>query len=514
MELEFSSFSIFVVLFLFLVFNIRKRSKNNGRPINLPPGPWKLPIIGNLHQLAGSDLPHHRLRDLAGKYGPLMHLQIGELSTVVVSSAEVAKEVMKTHDVNFASRPYNWASNIMTYNSSDIGFAPYGEHWRQLRKICTLEILSMKRVQSYRSTREEEVSDIMNWIASRAGSPINLSHQIYSLSNSVTSRAAFGKKCRDREKFLSVLGEGSKLLCGFNIVDLFPSIEGLLQWISGTKSKLEKVHRELDQILENIIDEHRRDDKMTTSEEGKNEDLVDVLLKVQEEGDGGFPLTTDNVKAVILDIFVAGSETSSTTIDWVMSELMKNPKIMKKAQTEVRKVFDRIGQIDETSINEMQFLKAVIKETLRLHPPVALLLPRECGERCEINGFEIPMKTKVIVNAWAIGRDPNYWCEPKKFIPERFLDSPIDYKGNNFEYIPFGAGRRICPGISFGIANVELPLAMLLYNFDWKLPDGIKLEDMDMTEEFGLSVRRKNDLWMIPISYHHSTRSFSSTSCH
>ncbi|KAL5737417.1 hypothetical protein ACOSP7_030178 [Xanthoceras sorbifolium] len=503
MELEFSSFSIFVVLFLFLVFNIRKRSNKNGRPINLPPGPWKLPIIGNLHQLPGS-LPHHRLRDLAEKYGSLMHLQIGELSTVVVSSAEFAKEVMKTHDVNLASRPYNCASNIISYNCTDIALAPYGEYWRQLRKICTLEILSMKRVQSYRSIREEEVSNVINWIASRAGSPINLTHQIFSLSNSITSRAAFGKKCKDQEKVLSVTGEASKLGSGFDMADIFPSIEGLLQWISGTKSKIEKLHQELDQILENIINEHRRDKtKLEDGKNDKNEDLVDVLLKVQEEGDVEFRLTTDNIKAVIWDIFGAGTETSSTTINWAMSELMKNPRIMKKAQNEVRQVFNRIGQV-ETAINEMKFLKVIIKETLRLHPPAPLLLPRECRERCEINGFEIPVKTKVIVNAWAIGRDPKYWSEPNKFIPERFLDSSIDYKGNNFEYIPFGAGRRICPGISFGIANVELPLAMLLYNFDWKHPDGIKHEDMDMTEEFGVAVRRKNDLWMIPISYHHS----------
>ena len=180
-----------------------------------------------------------------------------------------------------------------------------------------------------------------------------------------------------------------------------------------------------------------------------------------------------------------------------MSELMKNPRSMKKAQAEVREVFNRIGKVDEMAIDEMKFLKIVIKETLRLHPPIALLLPRECRERCEIDGFEIPVKTKVIVNAWAIGRDPKYWSEPESFIPERFLDSHVDYKGNDFEYIPFGAGRRICPGISFGVANVELPLAMLLYHFDWKHPDH---GHVDMTEEFGVSVRRKNDLWMIPIS--------------
>ncbi|KAL5548602.1 hypothetical protein UlMin_003833 [Ulmus minor] len=187
-----------------------------------------------------------------------------------------------------------------------------------------------------------------------------------------------------------------------------------------------------------------------------------------------------------------------------MSEMIKEPEVMKKAQDEVREVFSRKGSVDETGISEMKYLKAVVKDTLRLHPSAPLLLPRECGEECNINGYEIPFKTKVIVNAWEIGRDPKYWDEPKNFKPERFLESSIDYKGKNFEYIPFGAGRRICPGISFGLINVELPLAMLLYHFDWKLPVGTKPEKLDMTESFGITVRRKDDLILIPIAYHPS----------
>ena len=175
---------------------------------------------------------------------------------------------------------------------------------------------------------------------------------------------------------------------------------------------------------------------------------------------------------------------------------------MKKAQAEVREVFNRRGKVDETSINEMKYLKSIVKETLRFHAPVPLLIPRECGERCKLNGYDIPIKTKLIVNAWAIGRDPKYWTEAEKFYPERFLDSSIDYKGTNFEYIPFGAGKRICPGITFGMANVELPLALYLYHFDWKLPNGMKNEDLDMTEAFGITVRRKDDLQLIPIAYH------------
>jgi len=195
-------------------------------------------------------------------------------------------------------------------------------------------------------------------------------------------------------------------------------------------------------------------------------------------------------------VFTAGSETSATAVDWAMVEMIKNPKVMEKAQNEVRQVFSRKGSVDETVLSEMKYLKCIVKETLRLHPSAPLLLPRECREKCEINGYEIPVKTQVIVNAWAIGRDPKYWNEPESFIPERFLHSSIDYKGTNFEYIPFGAGRRICPGVSFGLINVELPLAMLLYHFDWRLPNGMKHEDLNMTELFSITVKRNDDLYL------------------
>ena len=184
-----------------------------------------------------------------------------------------------------------------------------------------------------------------------------------------------------------------------------------------------------------------------------------------------------------------------------MSEMVKNPKIMKRAQEEVREVFNKLGQASETGVKEMKYLNAIIKETLRLHPPAPLLIPRECRETCEIGGYEIPVKTKVVVNGWAIGRDPKYWTDPESFYPERFLDSSIDFRGTNFEFIPFGAGRRMCPGITYGTANMELPLAMLLYHFDWELPNGLKHEDLDMTEVFSITVRRKEDLCLIPTLY-------------
>ncbi|XP_038685036.1 premnaspirodiene oxygenase-like [Tripterygium wilfordii] len=448
-----------------------------------------------------SSLPHRRLRDLANKYGPLMHLQLGEVSTIVISSPEFAKEVMKTHDIIFASRPYVLAAEILLYNFSDIGFAPYGEYWRQMRKICTMELLSSKRVQAMRWIREEEVSEFVKSISSKARSEINLSEMLICSTYVITSMAAFGGSCKSHETFVPLVRQMVEVLGGFSLADVFPSIK-LFRKMVLMKTQLERLHHEVDEILESLINEHRRNKSRIDSNEEFVEDLVDVLLNLQEHGELQFPLTTDNIKAVVLDIFLAGSETSSTTLEWAMSELLKNPRIMAKAQAEVRKVFDRKGSVDEAGVEELEFMKLVIKETLRLHPPLPLILPRECREKCEILGYDIPVKTQIIINAFAIGRDPRHWIDAEKFSPDRFVNSSIDFKGNNFEFIPFGSGRRMCPGMSFGIANVELTLANLLYHFDWKLANNIKQEELDMTESFGAGVGRKNDLYLIPIPYH------------
>ncbi|KAL5549499.1 hypothetical protein UlMin_004730 [Ulmus minor] len=454
-----------------------------------------------MHQLLSS-LPHQALRNLAKRHGPLMYLKLGQVPTLVVSSAEFAKEVMKTHDVIFASRPQILASKIMSYDCTNIAFAPYGEYWKQLRKICIQELLSPARVNSFKPIRAEELSNLVSWIASNTGSAINLTRKIFWLTYSITSRAAFGKKSKEQEEFISIVAEAIKVGGGFELADMFPSVS-FLHLISGIKPKLERLHKEADRIMEGIISEHKKEKEATKSGgEETQEDLVDVLLKFHKQSEVGFSLTNDNIKAVILDIFGAGSETSSTTVDWAMAEMIRKPEVMKRAQEEVREVFNRRGLVDETGIIEMKYLKSVVKETLRLHPPGPLLLPRQCGENCVINGYEIPVKTRVVINAWAIGRDPKNWNNADSFIPERFLDCSIDYKGSNFEFIPFGAGRRICPGISFGIVNVELPLALLLYHFDWELPSGMAPEELNMNESFGVTVQRKDDLLLIPSAYY------------
>ncbi|XP_058788015.1 cytochrome P450 71D9-like isoform X2 [Vicia villosa] len=483
-------YSAYLFSFVLLTIMVQKmRKKKSYSTNNIPPGPKKLPIIGNIHNLLSSQ-PHRRLRDLAKNYGPVMHLQLGEVSTIVISSPEFAKEVMKTHDINFATRPQILASEIMSYNSTNIAFAPYGSYWRQLRKICTSELLSLKRVNSYQSIRDDVLSDLVKWIASHNGSPINLTEAVISSIFTIVSRAAFGSKCKDQEEFIFVVKEAIKVAGGFDLGDLFPSAKWI-QRVTGLRPKLERYHRQTDQIFENIINDHKGEKYRKSKDyqgDDVEEDLVDVLLKYEDGSNKDFSLTKNNIKAIILDIFGAGGETSASTIDWAMAEMIRDPRIMKKARDEVREVFKIKGRVDENCLNELNYLKSVVKETLRLHPPAPLLLPRECGEACEINGFHIPIKTKVIINAWAIARDPNYWTEPERFYPERFIDSAIDYKGSNFEYIPFGSGRRICPGSTFGLRNVDLTLAMLLYHFDWKLPSGIKSDELNMTEQFGVTL--------------------------
>ncbi|KAJ8773772.1 hypothetical protein K2173_006422 [Erythroxylum novogranatense] len=492
------SSSLLAIIFLpFSLLGLRASTKPKNVSSNLPPGPRRLPIIGNIHQLVGS-LPHHALRQLAEKHGPIMCLQLGEISTIVVSSAELAKEVLKTHDVILAGRPAMLSSNIITYGFKDLAFAPYGEYWRQMKKIFMLELLSAKRVESFGSIREDEVSNLIRNISSKTESPINLSKMLSSLTIRVISKTAFGNTI-EPQTFVRLVDNLSQMLDGFCISDIFPSYK-LLHLITGEMTKLRRLHREVDCILEDVISECR-----TNGSSGRDQGdcIVDALSKIQDQGILQLPFTSDNIKAIVLDIFAGGSDTSSVVLQWAMAEMLKNPAALERVQTEVRQVFVNSKKIDEASLGQLRYLKSVVKETLRLHPPFPLLFPRESRERVEIDGYEIPSRTKILVNAWAIGRDPHYWTEAEKFCPERFLDNPIDYKGTDYKYIPFGAGRRICPGINKAITIVELTLANLLYHFDWKLPNGLSAANLDMSEACGAATHRKNDLYLIPTSFEH-----------
>nr|AVX32608.1 cytochrome P450 VoCYP71DJ1 [Valeriana officinalis] len=507
MIMEDLNFSIIhPILLIFVAFVIIENVRKNKKAVRRPPGPWQFPLIGNMHNLFGSS-PHRVLRDLSNKYGPIMLLRLGTVPTLVVSSAELAEEILKIRGVEFADRPHILAADIVIYNSTDILFSPYGDHWRQMRKVCAMELLSTRKVQSFRSIREEEVLNLLQLISSScaSGSALNLTKLLFSFTYTVITRVTFGEKWTEQpEKFSSLLSELVVLFSGFNIADMYPSVK-FIQGAGGFRARAEKVHQRMDETFTNIIMKQREKNKATSTGESNQEHLINVLLRVQKHAAGTEnPFTDDSIKGVLLDIFNGGSETSSTTMEWAMAELIKNPRAMERAQTELRQAFSGKGNVEETGLDKLKYFHCIIKETMRLHPPFPLMVPRQNRHECEINGYIIPAKTKVLVNGWAISRNPKYWGpDADVFKPERFLDNRTthDYKGTNSEYIPFGAGKRICPGTTFALAAVELPLAQLLYHFDWNLATGLQNKELEMTEQFGIVVRKKCNLHLNPLPY-------------
>ncbi|CAN6200195.1 unnamed protein product [Urochloa humidicola] len=482
---------------------LRRSTSGNGQgsALRLPPSPWPLPIIGHIHHLAGGALPHHAMRDLARRLGSLMLLRLGEIRVLVASSADAAREIMRTNDLAFATRPMSPMGKILLGEGSyGIVFAPYGDGWRQLRRICTTELFSARRVRSFRAVREDEVRRLLRSVAAAAASPspvtVNLSEMVSAYVADASVRAIIGSRFRERETFLRLLEKRLKNVPAQSLPDLFPSSR-LAMLLSQAPRHFRSQREEMMAFIDTIIHEHQ--ENRVAGGDDDEEDLLDVLLRIQKEDELDPPLTTENIKAVIIDIFGGSSETSATTLQWIMAELMRNPRVMRKAQDEVRRVLAGEEKIiTEDSLNKLHYLPLVIKEALRLHPPAPLLIPRECRSPCQVLGFDVPAGVMVLVNAWAIGRDPTHWDAPEEFVPERFEGSDVDFKGTDFEFIPFGAGRRMCPGIGFGLANMELALACLLYHFDWELPDGMVPGELDMTERLGITTRRRSDLLLVP----------------
>ncbi|PPD70825.1 hypothetical protein GOBAR_DD32297 [Gossypium barbadense] len=437
-----------ILLFTLLIWHKLAKRKH----LNLPPSPPKLPIIGNIHQLG--KLPHRSLRDLSRNYGSLLLLHLGCNPTLLVSSADMVREILKDHDAVFSDRPSSTATNILFYGCRDIAFAPYGEYWRQQKKLSVVELLSHRRVHSFQFVRDEEVELLINKIrrACLKGDSINLSEMLMLLAKSTVV-----------------------LLTSFCVGDLFP----YLRWVdvlTGYIPRLKALFGELDSFFDQIIKEHTT---LKTDDQVSNKDFISIIMQLQKDGMLEIDLT--NIKAILLDTFVAGTDTTGATTEWMMAELLQRPNVMKKVQEE--------------------YLKCVLKETLRLHPTVPLLVPRQTSVSVELGGYHIPSNITILINAWAIQRDPKWWENPEEFIPERFENSSIDFKGQDVQFIPFGFGRRSCPGIPFAVSVIEYVMANLLYWFDWKLPVGEIAENLDMTELYGQTINRKNPLHVVPMSH-------------
>ncbi|KAF9595314.1 hypothetical protein IFM89_038466 [Coptis chinensis] len=467
------------------------------RRANLPPGPLPLPIFGNLFKLGSK--PHRSLAELAKVHGPLMTLKLGSVTTVVVSSPTLAKDILQTHDQSFASRNIPEAVRALKHHELSMAWLPALTQWRNIRKMCNTQLFVMQRLEFSQALRRQKVEELLAYVDENCEhrravdiGQVAFSTVLNLISNTVFSADLTRLDSNYAQEFKALVRGVMEEAAKPNLADYFPILRSFDP--QGIRRRMENYFRKLDDLFDGMI--KKRLDSRQLEASPSCHDFLDTILDYKQDD---FQLSDPDIKALLKDIFVAGTDTTSSTLEWAMTELLRNPNKMVKAQLELEEVFGKDKPIDESDIIGLPYLQAIVKETFRLHPPVPLLLPHKAVTNVNIGDFTVPQHTQVLINVWTIGRDSSIWENPSSFVPERFLNSGVDFKGRDFTLIPFGAGRRICPGLPLAFRMVYLMLASLLHAFDWKLEEGISPEDIDMEENFGLALQKAKPLKAIPI---------------
>ncbi|KAL1195069.1 Cytochrome P450 76C1 [Cardamine amara subsp. amara] len=488
----------------FLIFSTTRSRRGSLQATATPPGPPRLPIIGNIH-LVGKN-PHRSFADLSKTYGPIMSLKFGSLNTVVVTSPEAAREVLRTQDQILSSRSPTNSIRSINHHEVSIVWLPSSPRWRLLRKLSVSHLFSPQRIEATKALRMNKVKELVNFMSesSRREEAVDISCASFITMLNIISNILFSV---DLGSYASKISNGfqdtvisvMEAVGKPDAANYFPFL-GFLD-LQGNRKTMNVCSERLFRVFRGIIEAKIAENALRNNPKDiSDSDFLDVLLDLSK-GDET-ELSIDDIKHLLLDMFTAGTDTSSGTVEWAMAELLKNPKTMAKAQAEIDHVIGPNGIIEESDISKLPYLQAVVKETFRLHPAAPLLIPRKAESDVEVLGFMVPKDTQVLVNVWAIGRDPNVWENPNRFEPERFLGKEIDVKGRDYELTPFGAGRRICPGLPLAVKIVPLMLASLLYYFDWKLPNGVVSEDLDMDETFGITLHKTNPLHAVPVKKH------------
>ncbi|KAK9063214.1 hypothetical protein SSX86_017084 [Deinandra increscens subsp. villosa] len=488
------TFPLFVLctsfFFLFIFKHFKSFSSNSLK--NLPPGPPKLPLIGNLHQVGNK--PHISTANIAREYGPLISLHFGKQLVVIASTPEAAMEVLKTQDRFLSSRVVPTAFQHESLLPHSLIWSECNQTWKNLRTLTRTHMFSNKALEAQSALREEKIGHMLDFLHSKQGQVINIEDVVFTTLFNTLSSIIFAKD-------LIVLKDGygshdelkaalhKVIEFGGRIIDFgsfFPILERFD--LHGIRKGTMKQFLKIFSYWEYIIEERRSQVKSKTWSSEQAQSFVDRLLE------NGF--SNNQIHQLVTELFVAGTNTTTSTVIWVMSELVRHKEVMSKIEDEMRKEI-KSDKINPSQLSDLPYLQACIKEAMRLHPPVPLLLPHKAAETCEVMNYTIPKNTKVFVNMWAMGRDSKVWDDPLSFNPERFMGSNLDFKGQDFELLPFGSGRRICPGLPFGVKNVEFILASLIHEFKWVLPDGDEASKLDMNSKFGIAMKREKPLKLI-----------------
>ncbi|KAM0935063.1 putative geraniol 8-hydroxylase [Dioscorea sansibarensis] len=491
--LGFSWVHFALALFCIVIARAIGKRGHTGR---LPPGPRSLPIIGNLHQVLG-EMPHIGFTRLANTYGPVMSLRLGQVITIVVSSPDMARNVFQTNDVAFSSRPVVDAIRALGHNECSMGWLPANQKWKNLRRICMTELFSSQRLNANEGLRRRKVNELIAFVSKSCveGRAVGIAQvgsttTLNLLSNTILSTDLVSLESESSHEFKDLVEKIMEEAGRPNLADSFPWLRVLDP--QGNRRRMTAHFKQIHAILDQYIDERLQALSEGRSSSMTNNDFLDALLASQ--------LDRGNIKSFLTELFYAGSDTSSVTVEWVMAELLRHPEVMAKVRAEILEVIGSEKEMEESDIGKLRYLQAVVKETLRMHPPAPFHLPRMAESDVELGEYTVPKGAHILVNLWAIGRDDRVWPEAQVFKPERFLDNEIDFRGRDFEFTPFGAGRRMCPGIPLGYRMVHLMLASLLQRFEWRLPDGMESETLDMSEAFGILLCMASHLQVIPVT--------------
>ncbi|KAL0295996.1 UNVERIFIED_CONTAM: Flavonoid 3'-monooxygenase [Sesamum radiatum] len=483
---------------LFMLF-----TKYGKKTAPTPPGPRGLPIVGFL-PFVRPDM-HVQFTELARQYGPIYKLRLGTKLCTVISSQSLIKEIVRDNDTIFANRDCTVAGRIGSYNRNDIAFCPYDSSWRTRRKIFVHDMLSNRSLDATFNLRKDEVRKGIRNIYTKINTPVKICELAFRIILNATMSMVWGNTIEGERKdkigaaFSLLVARSFDLLGEPNVSDYFPVLARFD--IQGLEKEMSNIMQRFDQIFEDIIDERTKISSGKIggggNKDGGRLDFLQMLMELSEKQDVKTEFGKTQIKAMITDIVIGGTDTSSTTVEWVMAEFMRNPEVMEKVHKELNEVVGLNNVVEEFHIPKLVYLDAVIKETLRIHPIGPFLSPRTPSQSCTVGGYSIPKDSTVFINVYSVHMDPLSWDNPSEFMPERFLGNSgkWDFSGNNFNYIPFGSGRRICAGLPLAERMLGYLLASLLHSFDWKLPKG---EKVDIEERFGFVLRKRNTLVAIP----------------